>query len=437
MLYNLIKKRTILTLLIGTLFCFNISYAQEFPGLVPQDHTYLSNIRTVRFLQGEQPFSAPLMQLGDAPSTLALHFDDLDGGFARYSFTIIHCSADWTPSGMLSTQYIDGLMEDQVTEYRTSFNTLRPYTHYQIGIPSENIRPSLSGNYLLHVYRDMDRSKPVLTRRFFVLQPLMSVNPIIRRPSRPDVMAIAHEIDFDVVTGDQQVYNPFDELKVVIRQNGRWDNQVGGLPPQFIRNNTVTYDHNDRNIFTAGNEFRRIDLRNIRFRGQGVSKVEIGEQSVQVWAEPEEGRAHLRYFSYEDLNGNYLIQSNEARNSENEADYLNVTFSLLQPAALRNARVHLFGQLTDWKIDSTTELTYHPSLGAYQISLPLKQGYYDYCYVWVRNDSPLADDTWFEGSHQETECDYEIMVYHQPPVSPRYDRLVAYTRFNSMNRSGR
>jgi hypothetical protein len=99
--------------------------------------------------------------------------------------------------------------------------------------------------------------------------------------------------------------------------------------------------------------------------------------------------------------------------------------------------VHLFGQLTDWKLDSTTELSYHPSLGAYQITIPLKQGYYDYCYAWVRNGSSLADDTWFEGSHQETECDYEVFVYHQPPVSPRYDRLVAYTRFNSMNRTGR
>ncbi|MFZ9939317.1 MAG: DUF5103 domain-containing protein [Bacteroidia bacterium] len=432
------QRPSILAILI-TIISIGLRFAgaQDYGGFIPDDRTYLPQIKTVQFLQVDKPFSMPLMQLGDPNGSLVLHFDDLDGGFVRYSYTLIHCTADWTPSGMLSTQYLDGFQEDQVVDYRTSFNTLKPYTHYKISIPSENIRPTLSGNYVLHVYRDGDRNAPVLTRRFFVLQPLMSVIPIIRRPSRPDVMAIAHEIDFDVNTGDQQVYNPFDELKVVIRQNGRWDNQVGGLPPQFIRNNVISYDHNDRNIFTAGNEFRRIDLRNIRFRGQGVSKIEIGQESVQVWAEPEEGRAHLRYFSYQDLNGNYLIQSNEARNSEHEADYLNVTFSLLQPTALRNARVHLFGQLTDWKLDSTTELTYLPALGAYQITVPLKQGYYDYCYAWVRNGGQLADDTWFEGSHQETECDYEIFVYHQPPVSPRYDRLVAYTRFNSMNRTGR
>ena len=99
-------------------------------------------------------------------------------------------------------------------------------------------------------------------------------------------MAIAHEIDFDVVTGDQQVYNPFDELKVVIRQNGRWDNQVGGLPPQFIRNNTVTYDHNDRNIFTAGNEFRRIDLRNIRFRGRAFPRWKLASNLCRFGRSP-------------------------------------------------------------------------------------------------------------------------------------------------------
>ena len=39
--------------------------------------------------------------------------------------------------------------------------------------------------------------------------------------------------------------------------------------------------------------------------------------------------------------------------------------------------------------------------------------------------------------NEETENDYEIFVYHNPPTSTKYDRLVGYAKVNSLNRLGR
>jgi hypothetical protein len=104
---------------------------------------------------------------------------------------------------------------------------------------------------------------------------------------------------------------------------------------------------------------------------------------------------------------------------------------------LAGGDVHILGQLTDWQITEGTKMKYDYELGAYQITLLLKQGFYDYTYVFKRDGAQLVDDTWFEGSYEDTENDYEIFVYHRPPTSMQFDRLVAYTKINSMNRFGR
>ena len=71
----------------------------------------------------------------------------------------------------------------------------------------------------------------------------------------------------------------------------------------------------------------------------------------------------------------------------------------------------------------------------YELSLLLKQGYYNYTYAYKDNKSDEVKCFNLEGSHHETENDYYIFVYHGR-MNDRYDRLIGYQRFNSLlNRS--
>jgi hypothetical protein len=426
------KALIIFYLLLGGL----ASRAQDWDDVTFEDITYVDHVRTVQLLLPGKPFSEPLISLGTG-EFLELHFDDLNGGFENYTYTIIHCNSDWTPTNLFQNQYLGGFFEDQITEQRQSFNTLTKYTHYRLPIPNQNMQIKLSGNYVIHVFKDFDRQKPVFTRRFFVLQTSMAVIPYLRRPSRPDAIQTSHELDFDINIGKNTIFNPFEEIKVVIRQNGRWDNQILGLLPLFVRNDILTYDYADRNVIRAGNEFRRVDLRSIRFRGERVGRIEIEGSEVYIWVQGDESRAHLRYLSYEDLNGKFLIQSNEGRNPNTDADYVEATFTFLHKGPVPGGTIHLLGQLNDWRMSEKTRMDYDPELGAYQITLLLKQGFYNYHYVYLRDGAREGDYTWFEGSHEDTENDYEIFVYHRPPTSMQFDRLVAYSKINSMNRFGR
>jgi hypothetical protein len=62
---------------------------------------------------------------------------------------------------------------------------------------------------------------------------------------------------------------------------------------------------------------------------------------------------------------------------------------------------------------------------AYELTLLLKQGYYNYQYVYVPQGATSADHTNIEGSFWQTENDYLLFVYYSD-FSARYDRLVGF-----------
>lgn len=139
--------------------------ADEYDQIRFVDQVYLSSIRTVQLVQQGKPFSTPIYTL-NSPEVLALSFDDLNGGFEAYNYTLIHCNADWTPSNLFQNQYLEGLFDDQIVTNTPSVNTIQRYTHYELTLPNANMQMKQSGNYLLMVYRNFDKSQPVLTRRF-------------------------------------------------------------------------------------------------------------------------------------------------------------------------------------------------------------------------------------------------------------------------------
>jgi hypothetical protein len=76
-------------------------------------------------------------------------------------------------------------------------------------------------------------------------------------------------------------------------------------------------------------------------------------------------------------------------------------------------------------LDESSKLEYDAVKNRYSTQLMLKQGVYDYAYVWVPNNTHKPDDVYFEGSHFETENDYQILVYYHP-AGARWVELVGY-----------
>jgi hypothetical protein len=146
----------------------------------------------------------------------------------------------------------------------------------------------------------------------------------------------------------------------------------------------------------------------------------------------DEVRAGKKYFSYKEMNGKYVVESQDQVNDYDvDCDYAFVHFTLPLESVLLGGSVNVFGALTNWNANKSNEMTWNFNTSAYELTLLLKQGYYNFQYVYVPQGAKAADHKNLEGSFWETENDYRIFVYYRD-LSARYDRLIGFRQLNSL-----
>lgn len=393
------------------------------------DQTYVDYIKSVRIHPLGVMLGYPILELG-SNAQLYISFDDLAEDARNYTYSVVHCNADWEPSNLTENEYIGGFPEDRIDDYSFSSNTRTVFTHYYFTIPNRDMYLTKSGNYILKVYEDEDEKTLVFTRRFMVVEPMMRVLPRVVRPSIVSKSDTHQEIDFLVSHKGIDVRNPLTEVRAAVLQNGRWDNAVVGIPPQFIRPDEMSFDFQNRIVFEAGKEFRNLDLRSYRYPSGDVAAIEMYPDAIDITLGRDLKRVNQPYSQYLDLNGQYVIESTDLGDPMLQSDYARVLFSLNSATEYEEEDVYLIGGLTEWRISPEFRLSYNRRISAYQGEALLKQGYYNYLYAIVprKGGAPSFLDT--EGNWYETDNDYTILVYYRP-FGERYDRLVAAHTFRS------
>ena len=96
-------------------------------------------IKSVQLYREGWPLSYPVTRMkADIP--LVLEFDELADRSSGFSYKIIHCNADWTPSHLSEQEYLDGFLDNSIRDSRPSFNTYYKsvsYTH--LTLPTKRI----------------------------------------------------------------------------------------------------------------------------------------------------------------------------------------------------------------------------------------------------------------------------------------------------------
>ena len=95
--------------------------------------------------------------------------------------------------------------------------------------------------------------------------------------------------------------------------------------------------------------------------------------------------------------------------------------------------MYVSGGLTDWSFKKDNLMVFNPVQQQYECTMLLKQGWYNYEYVYLTDDNKEGVTSKFESSHYETENDYLVLVYYRNPRD-RYDRVIGSAIANTLNR---
>ncbi|TXE05548.1 type IX secretion system plug protein domain-containing protein [Algoriphagus aquimarinus] len=395
-------------------------FAQQLEDKVFKDH-----IQSVRLFPAGGTFDASI----DAPvvplqsgTPLVLLFDDLAYDPELYTAKLIHCDADWQQSQLKNNDFLRSFNEFNIQNYDYSVNTRIPYIHYRFELPAV----TKSGNYIVKVYSQRDESNVILTKRFMVYEEVFNVGASIVPPSQTAARQNSQQINLVVNYSAGEVTNPDGQIKVLIRQNQRWDNAKFLSKPTFMNESSkiLRYESFDGgNTFDAGNEFRFVDLRFIRANGVNIANMRVEPDVIFADGNINKPRPETAYSQYLDLNGQYLIETKDrpGGDMEVESEYMLMTFRLAVEQT--SEPIYLIGSLTNWGKAAEAKMEWDPKMGVYTTSLLVKQGWYDYQYAFLVDGKFEPQD--FEGSYFETENEYEVLVYFRN-LGSRYDQLVGY-----------
>ena len=402
-------------------FCFgqNIKYG---------DYIYNDNIKTVLIYRQGWEFTYPIISLSGGQK-LVLKFDDLGKGQKDYSYTIKHCTSDWQPSQLNSIEYIQGYSEEQIEDVTPSFNTLISYNHYELVFPSEDMQITKSGNYILYVYDSDDADKPVLTRRFYVVDEKVKISATVQRSTIVNYQNTSQEISFKITDKDNIIKNPYDNLSVVILQNNIESTKLTGFSPTFIKSNLYEY-YNPREIrFLGGSEYRYFNTKSVKYVTDRVKNIEFKDPYYFFELYAEKSSPTLPYSYTQDINGDILIIADDVDDYDTEAEYSYVDFTLVREAS-ETGNFYVLGGLSDHKLSKNMQMKYNYGRKAYELRALLKQGFYNYKYVYALNDSSEIDNSLVEGNYYETENNYVIYIYYTGALQ-EYDELIGVKIINS------
>ncbi|NAS29548.1 DUF5103 domain-containing protein [Flavobacteriaceae bacterium R38] len=394
-------------------------------GQIEEEISPPSYIKSIVFKGENEGDQFPIVRLRES---FTLSFDDIRAKEADYYYKIIHCNYDWTPSRLSKPQYLNGADNQRIVNYQNSYNTLQPYSNYQLTFPNNLTRLKLTGNYMLKIYDSNDELQ--FSRRFIVFSDAVTVGPYLKRTRDLSEIYQKQVVQFTINTNGFRLVNPQQEVKVTILQNHNWQSVITGVKPQFFSGNQLIYKYDKETSFDGLNEFLFFDNKTIRTVGNGILSVELNDL-YNHYLYNDVNRRNLEYTFNPDINGDFVVRTLDGEDNDTEADYARVHFALEYDNSIGLDKVYVYGKFNNYELGEENELRYNEESKLLETSILLKQGFYNYRYAVLNNEGEL-DFVRVTGNHFQTENNYLVIVYYRK-FGDMYDSIIGIGSASSVN----
>ncbi|RYD94716.1 MAG: DUF5103 domain-containing protein [Sphingobacteriales bacterium] len=199
-----------------------------------------------------------------------------------------------------------------------------------------------------------------------------------------------------------------------------------------MRGTQLIYNEVTINDYPGRNEFRLFDMRTLKAGARNIERIYRDTANIVLLNLDVNRSAESYTFSF-DNNGNFFILNQDGYDARIDADYAWVYFTLDAKKNAADGDAYVVGRFNNYVLDEHSRLQFDPQDNRFFTRQFLKQGVYDYEYIWVDRATKKASDIVIEGSHYETENDYQLFVYYRPPGS-RWEELAGFQVVNTGKR---
>ncbi|MFV0237179.1 MAG: DUF5103 domain-containing protein, partial [Flavobacteriales bacterium] len=332
------------------LFIGNLLFSQTFkPTVSPK------NIGGVVLFNPKTNDHTPIIQLGEQ---LILKFDDLDGIYKRYNYTIERYTHDWKPSSAFRSDYMMGFKQDFIANYKQSFNTSLKYTHYNLRFPNDKIKITLSGNYVIKIYQTNPK-KPIITKRFAVYEPGVGIQPVVSqgRTRANEKQTVTFNATFN--SNRYDLTRNIQDVSATILKNNNWNEALYNLTPDFINDKQLTFNSVNY-TFWAGNEYRWLDTK--KRDAKSLTTHSIDHDSIyHHYLMIDQPRAYTTYINEPDYEGGYYIRTVDQiaeDNIDTQADYIDVHFAFESFNPKNDIDIYVTGAFNDWQLSDQNKMIF-------------------------------------------------------------------------------
>jgi len=396
-------------------------------------HPLSERLKTLQVTRADSDVSYPVIYLDRSADAIDIRFDFMAAEMHQISYSLIHCDVNWRPSDLSVNEYIDGFQFSYIEDYDYSRSTNIDYVNYHLQIPNQDVSLKLSGNYAVVLY-DEDDEDTLGFACFSVVEPEVSISGMVSGMSTRGPSGHNQQLNFSIDYSHQTIRQPTLETQVLVVQNNDWNTRVLENRPTYVHTDRLVYDQHPSFAFSGRGEYRHFEASSVRYASKGVANISFFSPFYHFTLAPADLRQLTNYEYDNDINGRFVVRRQESDDEDapTEAEYIVVHFSVPMAEPILDAKVYIGGDFVYNAIDASNQMTYSFERKAYECSLLLKQGYYNYRYFVVSNRDGNIASAPIEMDAYQTENDYQIYFYYRAQ-GERYDRLIGYQVVNSLN----
>jgi len=375
--------------------------------------TQLNNVKSIKVESNGNLNSNIVFYKNDI---INISFDILGGKKSDYYYQVTHCDYQWNPSKISKLEYIDGFDDIRITNYVFSKNTFQSFTNFSFKIPNENLKIKIDGNYVIKIFDE--NYNEIFERKIIILNNL--ANGLLNITRSKEILDSSYSQNIQALFSNTNniIFNNNSDYKLAVIKNNNLNSSKYFSSPRLQTGSKIIYD----NIkIKGGSEYLYFDSKNILSTSNEIKQVNFKNiYNTILYDDYEEPIYTLQ----PDINGNYIINAN-CSEKKTCADYTNVKFNLRTNKNYASD-IYIIGEFNGNEISEQYKMKKYDG-NYYSANLILKQGIYNYKYVFKTN-SGFEDLSNF----WQTENNYKAILYEKK-ITDRYYKIIGYGEKNSNN----